>query len=238
MLFIVFSVYRTLCKFKVDETVENKVMLAIPLSLTFGVLTGYVSDVLFLGGIKGFARPLDYGLNFYGWLFGNMIFLVVYAKSTGLSISFLVNCFLPLFAAAQAIIRIGCFCGGCCFGRPTTSFFGVVFPQGSLPYSVYGATPLMPVQLFESAYLMVVFIILIRFVDFKYRAAVYLMLMPVGRFFLEFLRGDNRGRMFFQSVLSPAQCLSFLLFAIGGFMYLYPKYRARRQPPQNSPSAP
>ena len=33
---------------------------------------------------------------------------------------------------AQGFGRIGCFLAGCCYGRETTSRFGVVFPEGGL----------------------------------------------------------------------------------------------------------
>ncbi len=37
--------------------------------------------------------------------------------------------------------------------------------------------------------------------------------MPAGRFFFEFLRGDNRGTLGY-SILSPAQNISIILFFV------------------------
>lgn len=226
LLFIASYIFLTLKRRNVGEEFENKIMAAIPFTVLFGVATGYASDVLFRGGIKAFARPLGYGVTFFGWLIGCVVFLCVYARMAGLNREFLLNCFLPPCAIAQAVGRIGCFCGGCCFGRPTR-ILGIVYPRGSLPYSVYGATPLVPVQLLECVYLTILFTVLLRSVDFNRRGAVYLMVMTAGRYGFEFLRGDNRGKLM-QTVFSPAQCLGTILFLLGLVMYLHSKRSATR----------
>ena len=105
----------------------------------------------------------------------------------------LLNLFLPSFALAQAFGRIGCFLGGCCYGRPA-KFLGVSYPEGSLPYIHHGSTPLIPVQLYESAYLLITFVILFKVIRFNHRGAWYLILMPAGRFWLEFCRNERMKR--------------------------------------------
>ena len=197
---------------------ENIIMVGIPFSVLFGLLTAYASDVLFRGGIKAFLSPLGYGVTFYGWLFGCIVFFLVYSKITNVDSLFLLNLFLPTYSIAQAFGRIGCFLGGCCFGCPT-KYFGVVYPQGSLPYMRFGDTPLFPVQLVESLYLFLLFTLLFGFIKFRKRAGVYLLLMSAGRFLFEYYRGDNRG-VLFQSILSPAQVFSILFFSAGLFLFV------------------
>ena len=193
-------------------------MFCIPFSVFFGILTAYASDILFRGGIKAFLSPLGYGVTFYGWLFGCIVFLFVYSKIVNIDSMFLLNLFLPTYSIAQAFGRIGCFLGGCCFGCPT-KHFGVIYPQGSLPYKTFGDTPLFPVQLLESLYLFLLFALLFGFVKFSKRAGLYLLLMPAGRFFFEYLRGDNRG-FFLQTYLSPAQIFSFFFLLIGLILFI------------------
>lgn len=195
---------------------ENKIMICIPFSVLFGLLTAYASDIFFRGGIKAFLSPFGYGVTFYGWLSGCIVFLIIYSRIARIDILFLLNCFLPTYSIAQAFGRIGCFLGGCCFGRPT-NHFGVIYPRGSLPYQMYGNTPLFPVQLLESIYLFLLFILLFGFVVFKKRAGVYLLFMSMGRFVFECFRGDNRG-IFFQRILSPAQVCSILFLLVGVFL--------------------
>lgn len=57
---------------------------------------------------------------------------------------------IPSFMLGNFITRIGCFLNGCCFGSPTSSGLGVSFPEGSLPWSVFGHAHLHPVQLYDS----------------------------------------------------------------------------------------
>ncbi len=47
---------------------------------------------------------------------------------------------LPGLVFAHALGRLGCFFGGCCYGAPTNSFLGVVFPAGSLAGKEYPDT--------------------------------------------------------------------------------------------------
>ena len=193
---------------------ENKIMIAIPLSMVTGILTAYLSDVIFRGGWEALKKPWGFGFTFYGWLAGCIVFYWVYGKCCRLHSILLFNLFLPSFSLAQAFGRIGCFCGGCCYGQPSESF-GMKFPPGTLPYQKYGEISLIPVQLIESAYLLLIFLILFLKIPFRKRGAWYLILMPAGRFLLEFLRGDNRGDICGFNGLSPAQMIGIIFFAAG-----------------------
>ena len=197
---------------------ENKIMIAIPLSMVTGILTAYLSDVIFRGGWESLTKPWGFGFTFYGWLAGCIVFYWIYGKCCQLNPILLFNLFLPAFSLAQAFGRIGCFCGGCCCGRPSDCF-GIKFPPGSFPYQKYGDMPLIPVQLMESAYLLLIFLILFLKIPFRKRAAWYLILMPAGRFLLEFLRGDDRGNIFGIDWLSPAQLIS-IIFLVAGIVLL------------------
>lgn len=121
--------------------------------------------------------------------------------------------------AGHCLGRIGCFFGGCCFGKPTDCIFGVTFPAGSAPYEYYGgAVSVHPTQLYEAAYLLLLFVFLWRFG--KDRAfPLYLILYGTGRFFIEFLRGDERGALL--PFLSPAQTLSILFVLVGIFVLFW-----------------
>ena len=214
LLAITLSVRFQLKKISRNPDFENKIMIAIPISMLSGVFTAYLSDVIFRGGWKALAMPWGFGFTFYGWLTGCIVFYWIYGKFCQIKPVLLFDLFLPSFSLAQAIGRIGCFCGGCCYGLPSDCF-GVRFPSGSFPYQKYGNTPLIPVQLMESVYLLLVFTILFWKIPFRKRAAWYLILMPAGRFLLEFLRGDSRGNIFGIDWLSPAQLISSVFFVAG-----------------------
>ncbi len=196
---------------------ETGLLAAIPVSAGIGVVLAAVADYLFRGLRHGWHWPEEIGFVYFGWLAGCIAAFGLHSAITGIRWKFLLDFFLPLFALAQSFGRIGCFLGGCCFGRPA-EWFGLVYPPGSIPDAVYGQTPLFPVQLLEALYLAVVFIILWRRVPFRFRGGAYLLLAAIGRFGCEYLRGDFRGSIGTVEVFSPAQCLGFGCALLGAFL--------------------
>jgi phosphatidylglycerol---prolipoprotein diacylglyceryl transferase len=100
----------------------------------------------------------------------------------------------------HALGRVGCFFQGCCYGRQSDAWFAVRFPleseAGTLGYK------LIPVQLFESLFLLCLFIFLFWLdrspVSGRKQApgkiaVIYLFSYAVFRFIIEFFRGDPRG---------------------------------------------
>ncbi len=64
----------------------------------------------------------------------------------------------PPLALGTALGRMGCFLNGCCFGKPTESPLGVVFPDECLAGSMFTGIPIHPTQLyitFDSLLIMV-----------------------------------------------------------------------------------
>lgn len=115
-------------------------------------------------------------------------------------------------AIAQACGRLGCFCGGCCYGKQTSSWLGLHFPH--LGHPVY------PTQLMEAGFMFLLFALLYHLAvrrDFKHTFVVYMIGYGVFRFCIEFIRGDERGALI--GNLSPSQTLSLLLVA--GSVWVY-----------------
>ena len=105
---------------------------------------------------------------------------------------------------AQAFGRLGCFFGGCCYGKPTDSWLGLNFPH--LGHAVY------PTQLFESAFMFLLFALLFYLAvyrSFQHTMVVYMLGYGVFRFLIEFIRGDERGALI--GSLTPSQTQSLLL---------------------------
>lgn len=211
----VFVIFLHLKKIAASIAHENAVMLAIPLTFIAGTIGAHITDILLRGGLLALLKtPFAYGLTFYGWLLSASLFLAIYSKKSGISLTYLFDLFFPTFAIGQAFGRIGCFLGGCCYGSPATMTWGVSYPPDTLPYKQYGAIPLIPVQLYESAYLFLIFIVLVTLIRFKHRGALYLIMLALGRFILEFFRADDRGRLFCDT-FSPSQWISAVIFTIG-----------------------
>ncbi len=134
---------------------------------------------------------------------------------------------------AHAFGRIGCFFGGCCYGKEASGFFsflGVSFPVNSL-YTGYDGTPVYPTQLFEAVFLFVLFGVLSYLAlkkDCKYTLPIYMAAYGVWRFLIEFVRADYRGS--FIGALSPSQTQSIIIvLASVGVYFILRKLNAQME---------
>jgi len=135
--------------------------------------------------------------------------------------------FAPGIAIAHAISRIGCFLNGCCYGRPTDSWLGVSFPPES-PAGFVGK-PLIPIQLFSSLNLFIIFAILLilrRYKKFDGQLFwLYVLLYGVTRSIIEIFRGDPRGQIW---MFSTSQFIG-IIFAILALIMLGKLGREKEQ---------
>lgn len=178
------------------------------------------------------AKPLSVfavwngGLVFYGGLVAAGIAFCVWCRAKKLNLPEMADLVAVTIPLAHACGRVGCFFHGCCWGKVTTSAFGVTFPAGSPPYFAHHASrtaarslPLVPVQLIESAALLCLFALLLWVYRRKkaWTAALYTTGYAVIRFFTEFLRDDTRPEF---SGFSSAQLFSIVLAAAGAALFV------------------
>ena len=167
---------------------------------------------------QGFLRHLPAsltvfaGMVFYGGLAGAVTGLWVYSKMMKQSFAALICLAVPVMPLVHGIMRLGCFAGGCCYGIPHEGW-GIAFTRSpAAPNNI----PLLPVQLYEAGFNFLLFALLWPFSREKRNApqllCIYGLAYGIGRFFLEFLRGDaHRGFVF---GLSTSQFISLLVVAI------------------------
>lgn len=197
-----------------------------------GIALGFGSAILFqafYNGLAGGGFTLDSttGSTFYGGLIGGTLgFLLVYFL--GGHFAFPNREHLAAFpaasSAAAAVIplahglgRIGCFFAGCCHGITTGTPLDLYFP--TIDASV------LPTQLYEAAFLFALSTTLIlRTLHGKQDGLpLYLIAYGTFRYFIEFLRGDDRGASPVP-FLSPSQLTALVLVALGILLvYLLPR---------------
>lgn len=137
------------------------------------------------------------------------------------------DAFAPGLALGHAIGRVGCFAAGCCWGKPTTHFWGVTFTN-QLAHDLVG-TPLgvalEPTQLIESAVeLFNFFLLMWMFKRKKFDGqifAAYIILYGIARYFIEFLRDDPGRGSVFGGVMTGTQLISIGLVLLGGFIWWF-----------------
>ena len=164
------------------------------------------------------------GFVVYGGIISGVLCCMLYCKVKKLKFLDYFDIVMPEVALAQAFGRIGCFLAGCCYGRETTSRFGVVFPEGGLAPA---GVKLIPTQLISSAGDFLIMIVLLLYYR-KHKkdgtpgnvGFLYMLLYGVGRFLVEFLRNDNRGGAW---MFSTSQWISMVIVAGGIVLYLVNK---------------
>ena len=158
----------------------------------------------------------------WGGIIGGLIGGYVYCRIHHMDFWQQVDLIIPSAALAQGFGRLGCFFAGCCYGVETHGWWGVVFPEGSLAPA---GIPLVPTQLLCSLFDFALFFFLLFLVKkkkdmFEGEVAVwYLMLYCIGRFVIEFYRGDLiRGGL---EGLSTSQIISLIMFALAAALLVY-----------------
>lgn len=191
------------------------------------VVGGFTGSKLlyFLTNIKDilenpdFAYHLKDGWVVYGGIIGGIFSAMLYSRIKGLKFLAYFDMLIPSVALAQGFGRIGCFLAGCCFGRETDSPLGIVFHESR--YAPNGVS-LVPTQLISSGLDFLHFFILIWYAGRKKAdgqiGGLYLILYSIGRFILEFYRGDLiRGNI---GSLSTSQFISIFTVIAGVVLFV------------------
>lgn len=159
------------------------------------------------------------GFIVYGGIIGGVLAGYIYCKKAKINFLQYFDLAIPSVALAQGFGRFGCFLAGCCYGMETTSPLGIVFHNSE--FAPNGIN-LIPTQLISSGLDFLNFFALLFIAKRKKAdgqvAGFYLIFYSVGRFILEFFRGDLiRGSV---GSLSTSQFISIFIFVIGWLIVL------------------
>ncbi len=214
-----------------DEDRIIQMFVAVMFSMIVGsrLLDVIVRFPLYVENPKRFWSFTE-GVVFYGGYLGAIVGGYVFLRAIR-------HPFLPVLDICATYMGLGlaihrslaCFMAGCCYGRPTTVPWGVVFPPGSIPAREYGQLPLHPAQLYEAGLGLIIFFSLLawrkRRVVYGELFTLHLYLYAVGRFIIEFFRGDSdRGHYV---IMSTSQWISVALFAAAVGLTLFLRRRRR-----------
>ena len=164
------------------------------------------------------------GFVFYGGLIGGALGIIIYCKQFHMPLHPFMNIAAPAIPLMHCLGRIACFLTGCCYGIEYHGPLAIQYPENT---DIKGLADFerFPVQLVESAFNLILFIILFTYLRRKTpkpgRAlGIYLTAYPIARFTLEFLRGDAiRGKFL---LFTTSQWISLMLLPLG--IYLLTKY--------------
>jgi phosphatidylglycerol:prolipoprotein diacylglycerol transferase len=143
------------------------------------------------------------GLTLYGGVVAGTVGGLVTARRLGMPMWSVADALAPATALGTMFGRIGCFLNGCCYGRPTSMPWGVVYPPDSFPGLEFGNTPIHPAQLYNALFGLALFAVL-----WSARTRVR---VP-GTLFWSFVIAFSLGRIvldFFRAYEPAARVLSF-----------------------------
>lgn len=153
---------------------------------------------------------------------------LLYALAEGLPVLRTADAIAPAVALAFCLNRIGAYWGGSAWGTRTQLPWGVIYrsPLAYLWYRVPLGFSLHPVQLYDAAASLAIFVLLM-WMGRRERAAhdgeiagAWLFLYGVIRFFLEFLRGDPARMPLLHGAVTLAQVLAAIAVVAGGALWM------------------
>lgn len=208
-----------LCKeYKLDyENIDSFIIFVIVIGYAFSKLTycltvfdQFLSDPLSVLGSGGWVV--------YGGILGGLLAALIWCKWKKWKFMVYFQVLMPCVSLAQGFGRIGCFFAGCCGGAVTDAWYGIQFPATSLAWNT--TQKIIPTQLLSSAGDFLIFAFLMyNLKKGKHpedTGAWYLILYSVGRFLIEFLRGDLiRGGI---GPFSTSQFISLFVVVLGAYM--------------------
>ena len=179
------------------------------------------------------------GLVFLGGLIGSIICVSIVLKNRNLPWYLFADIIAPLIMIGYAIGRLGCFLLGDDYGLPSSLPWAVSFPEGLPPTTISSFAAyypwidtsginseifkVHPTQLYESAVGILLFLFLWSRRKKNQRAGTmffsYLLLAGIERFFIEFLRTNEK---YLFDTFSGAQMISFLMIFVGSYFLLFP----------------
>jgi len=156
------------------------------------------------------------GFVFYGSFVTIIPIVIWYLKSYKIPVLPMLDILAITTIIAHSIGRIGCFNAGCCYGSPTNSLFGLVFPTSN-------NITVHPTQLYEASILICIAIILLyikKHQQFKGQLfLLYIGMYAISRAALELFRGDKRG-FIIENWISHSQFIAILILLTSIFFYI------------------
>jgi phosphatidylglycerol:prolipoprotein diacylglycerol transferase len=185
------------------------------------------------------------GLVFYGGPLAAVPAAVIACRRLGVPVLKMADLAAPGLALGHSLGRMGCFLGGCCYGRPWAGPFAVVFTHPLAP-AASPALPRHPVQLYESLFLMTATLAMILIWP-RSRGAGRLAVGYVGayalwRFSAEMLRGDVVRGYVIPGWITTSQAISLAILPVAAAGLWWLDRRARQAsarpaaPPEPTPA--
>jgi phosphatidylglycerol:prolipoprotein diacylglycerol transferase len=196
--------------------IENLFLIVV----ASAVLGSRLFHVFFEDPVYYFRNPAkilavwEGGYTFYGGMLIGLLGVYLYARIKRIHFLRFADIATPSVLLGLMLGRIGCFLAGCCWGKPTRMPWGVIFSHPD-SFAADHVHALHPTQLYESFLAGSLLVWLwARFSKRTYDGQIFfhgLIGYALGRFVIEFFRGDEYRGFVFDGALSYAQLISLVV---------------------------
>jgi phosphatidylglycerol:prolipoprotein diacylglycerol transferase len=144
---------------------EDRLMTVILITLVASVLGARLLYVV--EHVEDFRRQWtsmlalwEGGLTLYGGIVAGTLVGLWTSRRLGLPMWSVADALAPSIALGTMFGRVGCWLNGCCYGRPTTLPWGIVYPPDSFAGLEFGGAAIHPAQLYFAATGLITFLVL------------------------------------------------------------------------------
>ncbi len=162
------------------------------------------------------------GLTMLGGFIAALLFSIIFMKIKKMPVLKISDIMVPALGLGIFVTRIGCFLNGCCYGVPTETPWGMVFPQDSPAGYCFPGEAIHPAQLYSSFYGLIILgvtLLLERFKKFDgFLLFIFFILYGISRFTVDIFRYYENSMVLLQMgnfSVSVNQGISILLIVFG-----------------------
>jgi len=144
-----------------SDVITNMTIVIMIAAFIGGKIFFYFEDPSFyFGHPANMLKYMNSGFVFYGSLIFAVPSIIWFFKKNKIPVFKMLDIIAITACIVHAFGRTGCFMAGCCFGKPTESFFGVIFSNPVCAASPLNI-PLHPTQLYDVFLLLTIIVILL-----------------------------------------------------------------------------
>jgi phosphatidylglycerol:prolipoprotein diacylglycerol transferase len=176
------------------------------------------------------------GLTMLGGFIAAVVFSLLYLKTKKLPVLKIADIIVPAIAVGILVTRVGCFLNGCCYGLPTDSPLGMVFPQDSPAGFAFPEQAIHPAQLYSSLYGLIILTLLLVLERYKkfdgFLLFLFFIFYGISRFVIDFFRYYENSMVLVQIgklSLSVNQGISILMILVGGILIYFNQMRIKNK---------
>jgi phosphatidylglycerol---prolipoprotein diacylglyceryl transferase len=203
-----------------QDTMSEMALLIIVAAYAGGKVFLWFEDInYYLSNPSKMFALSGSGFVFYGSFIFCITGLLVFFKIKKLKSAPIFDVLAVSTAFVHGFGKIGCLMAGCCHGKTCSPALGIVYtnPKSQAPLNI----TVYPVQLYDAAIILLAALFLIWYNKRKQFSGElmlwYVFIYGTGRFFTEFLRGDEeRGIV---NGLSNSQWISMVLLIVATALY-------------------